>query len=889
MNQQGSELFDEVAIARRRLRKWLVMAAGVSLLVGAGGEFVSSLRGPDLALLNAWQALRGTDTPSPQVVIVAIDEKSIARFGPSALARSAYVPLIEKLTEARAQMIGLDVTFGAIEREAEANEQLARAMSNAGNVVFGFEFTDVGDPTPPGTPPSEAVQRSSLPRSDAGTSAIPSAPGLIAPEPVLSAAAAAMGHVAAFESEDGRIRTLPLAIRHGDKVYPSLALQMARVYTGTSMEQVGLRDGMVAMGDWSIPVSASGEVLLNWPGAGEQAFAQYSFLDVVRGDVSPEAFRGKAVLVGGTAKGLDDRDLPFAVEAPGVLLHATFLDNVFRVDFVKAPIWAWLLEWGLLVAVCLLTVWLLPRLPTPLLLAGVPALVLLLLGGSAVLYMQAGVWVKVVFPCFALLLPMALVVARRLTQSERATRDFAAENVESQKLLGLSFQEKGMLDMALATFNKLPFTQDMKLVYVNLGVDFENRGQREKALLVYNHVLERDRTFEDVAHRIERLSHPTGAGSMTLPAPGQPATVPGAAGYESPLSHLLPTQVPSPTQVESPTEAPSGLSPTLQIPSGPSVLGLGGAAAFETNMPTAVGPPPALVPSVSGRTGGAIGPPSLSGSLGAGSRFGRFVIERHIGRGGMGDVSLVRDTVMNPRAALKTIRPDTDLTASETIEMRQRFYREAQTAGKLTHPNIVTIYDVGEALGMSYIVMEFVEGETLTRLMKRQRLSMAQLKHVIYHAGIGLDYAHASGVYHRDVMPENNMVSSSGGLVKVMDFGIARVVESSLTKTGSVIGTPAYMSPEQVNGQKVDARSDIFSLGVILYELLTGRKPFGGESVHSLMFAIIMSEPAHPSSLDTKVDPAWDEILSKALAKNREDRYATAREFAQAVADVPVR
>ena len=181
--------------------------------------------------------------------------------------------------------------------------------------------------------------------------------------------------------------------------------------------------------------------------------------------------------------------------------------------------------------------------------------------------------------------------------------------------------------------------------------------------------------------------------------------------------------------------------------------------------------------------------------------------------------------------------------------MRQRFYREAQTAGKLNHPHIVTVYDVGEDLGMSYIVMEFVEGQTLTQWMKKKRLSIPQIKHVIYHAGLGLAYAHENGVFHRDVKPDNIMLSTTGG-VKVMDFGIARVVESSLTKTGSVMGTPAYMSPEQCNGQKVDGRSDIFSLGVILYELLTGRKPFKGDTMPSLMFAIMKEEP--PRALDRR-------------------------------------
>jgi serine/threonine protein kinase len=185
-------------------------------------------------------------------------------------------------------------------------------------------------------------------------------------------------------------------------------------------------------------------------------------------------------------------------------------------------------------------------------------------------------------------------------------------------------------------------------------------------------------------------------------------------------------------------------------------------------------------------------------------------------------------------------------------------------------------------------VMEFVEGQTLTQWMKKQRFSVAQVKHVIYNAGLGLAHAHENGVFHRDVKPDNIMLSKTGA-VKVMDFGIARVVESTMTKTGSVMGTPAYMSPEQVNGHKIDGRSDVFSLGVILYELLTGRKPFKGDTMPSLMFAIMKEEPPQPSTVDAAVHPGWDEILKKALAKNRDERYATAKDFAQAVRDAPVR
>ncbi|MFI5170150.1 MAG: protein kinase, partial [Vicinamibacterales bacterium] len=495
--------------------------------------------------------------------------------------------------------------------------------------------------------------------------------------------------------------------------------------------------------------------------------------------------------------------------------------------------------------------------------------------------------------------PLALVTALRLTASERETRDVAAEKVENQKLLGLSFQEKGMLDMAHATFNKLPFTEDMKLVYLNLGLDYENRGQRDKAYLVYKKLFDFDPRFEDVAPRLERLSQ-SGAGSGLFGAPtGQIAaaataspmfSIPGAPAPPTPSPRASPSLVASlPAMTPAPHEAPTELGPN--VPTEVAIShGEIQAVGSETSLPTQLAPAPAptrgLGPTV-------VGSPSTTtpipgGPVMPGSRFGRYQVERHLGRGGMGDVYLVKDTVINRQAALKTIRLDTDLDSRQLIEMRQRFYREAQAAGQLSSPYIVTVFDVGEDLGMSYLVMEYVEGQTLTQWMKKQRFSVPQIKHVIYHAGLGLGYAHEKGIFHRDVKPENIMLSNIGA-VKVMDFGIARMVESSLTKTGSVMGTPAYMSPEQVHGERVDGRSDAFSLGVILYELVTGQKPFKGDTVPALMFAIMKADPPQPSRVDSDVHPAWDAILKKALAKDRNDRYPTVKELAVAVRDARAR
>jgi serine/threonine-protein kinase len=264
---------------------------------------------------------------------------------------------------------------------------------------------------------------------------------------------------------------------------------------------------------------------------------------------------------------------------------------------------------------------------------------------------------------------------------------------------------------------------------------------------------------------------------------------------------------------------------------------------------------------------------------------GRYSIERELGRGGMGVVLLARDVALDRLVAIKLL--PAGLAAS--AESRDRFLREARTAAGLSHPNIVPIHAVEQAGDLVFFVMGYVDGETLKERVDRAgplspRLAMKVMQEVAWALG----YAHQRGVIHRDVKPDNIMLMKNG-TVKVMDFGIARAVDSTLTKTGSVMGTPAYMSPEQASGWKIDGRSDIFSLGVILYELLTGRRPFSGDTFPSLMFAIIKEDPAPPSLVDPSISTGWDTIVMKALAKTREERYATAKDFGQAVKDGPGR
>jgi predicted Ser/Thr protein kinase len=251
---------------------------------------------------------------------------------------------------------------------------------------------------------------------------------------------------------------------------------------------------------------------------------------------------------------------------------------------------------------------------------------------------------------------------------------------------------------------------------------------------------------------------------------------------------------------------------------------------------------------------------------------GRYEITGELGRGAMGVVYKALDPTIGRTVALKTMR--LDVHGLDAQEMVRRFQNEARAAGVLNHPNIVTIYDAGEQDGIFYIAMEFIEGTTLHEVLAEKRvLATDEVLQLTRQICRGLDYAHSNGIVHRDIKPANIMITGNG-TVKIMDFGIAKS-GGQVTNTGQVLGTPNYMAPEQVKGRQLDGRSDLFSLGVILYEMLTGEKPFVGQNVTTIIYKIVNENPITPRDLDVTVHPGLSAIVTKALAKAPDDRYQT--------------
>jgi serine/threonine-protein kinase len=264
--------------------------------------------------------------------------------------------------------------------------------------------------------------------------------------------------------------------------------------------------------------------------------------------------------------------------------------------------------------------------------------------------------------------------------------------------------------------------------------------------------------------------------------------------------------------------------------------------------------------------------------------LGRYQVEKELGKGAMGAVYLGRDPKIGRVVAIKTMALSQEFEPDELAEVKERFFREAQTAGRLSHPNIVTIYDTGEEHDLCYIAMELLKGGDLVPFSKPGHLLPAdKVVSIVARAAEALGYAHSQGVVHRDVKPANMMYHAESDTLKLADFGIARLTDSSKTKTGMVLGTPSYMSPEQLAGKKVEGRSDLFSLAVTLYQLLCGRLPFEGESMAQLMFKITSEPPRDIREISPAVPPPLTAFLSRALAKNPDERFQTGAEFAAAL------
>jgi serine/threonine protein kinase len=265
------------------------------------------------------------------------------------------------------------------------------------------------------------------------------------------------------------------------------------------------------------------------------------------------------------------------------------------------------------------------------------------------------------------------------------------------------------------------------------------------------------------------------------------------------------------------------------------------------------------------------------------TKAGRYELVEELGRGAMGIVYRAQDPVIGRTVAVKTVRLVEAGTGMNREDLIARFKTEARAAGQLAHPNIVIVHDAGEEDGLFYITMELVEGRSLQALLDdEQSFPVARVLQLMEQACSALDYAHLHKVVHRDIKPANLMFSQEDRL-KITDFGTAKILQMGATQTASVIGTPSYMSPEQIKGKPVDGRADLFALGVILYELVTGQKPFPGETVTTVIYKIVNEDPIPPREIDASIHPGLAAAITRSLQKDPDARFQTGREMWEAL------
>lgn len=694
----------------------------------------------------------------------------------------------------------LQQSLMAAEAQLNTDKLLAASIEKAGNLILAMALVPG---TPKGLPDEElpdSILANVLLNIDQTKAKINPEKTTAAYSPIEDFArhALAIGHLNPQPDLDGNVRSENLVMEHYGQLIPSMALQIAARSLNLKADDIQVADG-IKMGGLSIGTDSKLNMNSFFYHAKDKQkpFSTDSFFDVLSEKVPAKKFKDKIVLIGTTAVGLGDlQNTPIGLISPIESLAHT-VSSILNEDYFIAPDWAGQIRLAIILLVIIYLILILPRLKAgP---AAIFSFILMagLIGVQLFLMVQQSLLIELTLPALMVLLGHIVLTTTRFLVTEQGKAKSDAMSAESNRMLGLSYQSKGDLDMAYASFRQCPMDESIMDLMYNLALDFERKRQFNKASNVYQYLAGYDSNYKDLKSRISSNE----ALDKTL--------ILGGANFSN--------------------------SGTLIVEGG-------------------------------------VQKPML----------GRYQVEKELGKGAMGVVYLGADPKINRTVAIKTMAISQEFAADEVEEVKQRFFREAETAGRLTHPNIVTIFDAGEEQDLAYIAMEFLQGRDLEAYTKADNLlPMTTVMDLVAMAAEALDYAHQQNVVHRDIKPANIMYEPETGSMKITDFGIARITDSSKTKTGMVLGTPSYMSPEQLAGQRVDGRSDLFSLGVMLFELITGQQPFDGESIATLMFKIANEKHPRLTDLRPEAPECLNQIIDRALSKSLEDRFQKGNEFAR--------
>lgn len=800
--------------------------------------------------------------PSREVAIVAIDDASLAQLGEWPWPRDVHAGLIDKLKAEGARVVAFTVPFDTARRTSEREKvraalalleasnlgnseqarqlrkllgesasgrdpdaHLARAMASHGNVVLPVHIRLTDNATDGGQIParfSPGADGSVLRRAFGAEIAL-------LPTSVFLAEASGIGHTNIQADADGTVRTDLAAVRAGTALVPSLAAVIAsRALNVPPNEMAFHSSNALTLGTRRVPLDAT---LHSRPRyfapSGAHAFQQYPYWQVLSGGVPKGELRDKVVLIGLMNSDTVDSSLttPASKATPPVVAMASAVSSALASQMYSRPSYAAALEWAVLALVLLYSAFILPAAGAAIGAMTTALFVVLLAGTEIMLLRSSQVWFRLMLPCLALAAAYGLYLVGELIRRANVRTESARDPGANLRSLGQTFHKQGQLDLAFETYQRCALdTPTMELLY-NLGMDFERRAQLSKASAVYGYIATRDPNYRELKLRRARVR-------------------------EEPLTRT-PAPPPLPMKREPPRPAHTRPQPAFDVKD------------HDETVPDFSAPPPR---STSKRT------------------LGRYEIERELGKGAMGIVYLGRDPKINRVVAIKAIPLAEEFEEDDLAEARARFFREAEMAGRLNHPAIVTVYDAGEDNGLAYIAMEYLRGHHLSHHTEAKHLLPPKtVMLLVARVADALHYAHRQNVVHRDIKPANIMFDPETDELKITDFGIARLTDTSRTKTGIVLGTPSFMSPEQLEGRPLDGRSDQFALCVSLYQLLCGQLPFRADSMPRLMQKIA-TEPHAPIRLIRPELPTEIEtIVNRALSKSADDRYVTCAEMAMAL------
>ena len=798
--------------------------------------------------------------PSREVAIIAIDDASLAQLGDWPWPRDVHAGLLDKLKAQGARVVAFTVPFdtarhtserekvraalallessnlgnseqarelrkllGGSARGRDPDAHLARAMAAHGNVVLPVHIRLNETATVGGEIParfSPAADTSMLQRA-------PNAEVISQPAPVFLAEASGIGHSFIPADGDGIVRTDLAAVHVGAGLVPSLAAVIAgRAFDASPNDMALLAGDVLTLGTRSMPLDSTLRSYPRYfPPSGEHAIQQYPYWQVLSGGLPKGELRDKVVLVGLMDSAVDDLlATPVSGATPPVVGIASAVSSALSSQMYSRPSYVAMVEWAVAALVLMYAAFILPA-------AGVTigamttALFALVLAGTEIMLLRSSqLWLPLTLPCLALAGAYGLYVVGELIRSANVRAD-TREPGTNLRALGQTFHKQGQLDLAFETYQRCALDAvTMELLY-NLGMDFERRAQLAKASAVYAYMATRDPNYRELRARRARVR-------------------------EEPLTRSPAQETPPSPPVKREPPRPATRRPALEIKDD------------EQTMSDA---------PVAGR-----GKPKRT--------LGRYEIERELGKGAMGVVYLGRDPKINRVVAIKAIPLAEEFEEEDLAEARARFFREAEMAGRLNHPGIVTVYDAGEDNGLAYIAMEYLRGHHLSHNTDPQQLLPPKtVMLLVARVADALHYAHRQNVVHRDIKPANIMFNPDTDELKITDFGIARLTDTSRTKTGIVLGTPSFMSPEQLEGRTLDGRSDQFALGVCLYQLLCGQLPFRADSMPRLMQKIATEPHTGIRLIRPDLPPQLDGVIDRVLSKSADDRYVTCAEMAQAL------